>query len=226
MTPTTSPAREGDAATARHLKLALPRTRGDVSLEAALQRRRSVREFSGRSLALGEVAQLLWAAQGENRRSGYRTAPSAGALFPLEIYLAAGRVASLDPGAYRYDPATHALASVRAGDLRGELARAALGQAWLADAPATLVIAAVAERTTAHYGSRGRRYVHMEAGHAGQNVCLQAAALGLGATMVGAFDDEAVEAVLDMKREAVPLGLLPVGRPARREAVEPAVEQP
>lgn len=196
------------------MQLPSPRTSGQVSLEAALQKRHSVREFADAPLSLEDLGQLLWAAQGENRSSGYRTAPSAGALYPLFVYLVAGRVTSLPAGVHRYQPHGHALVPGEQGDLRRELSVAALAQDCLAEAPAVICLAAVMECTTSKYGERGGRYVHAEVGHAAQNVCLQAVALGLGTTMIGAFNDDAVKVVLGMNHSALPLGLLPVGRPA------------
>jgi SagB-type dehydrogenase family enzyme len=158
------------------------------------------------------IGQLLWATQGTTR-GGHRTAPSAGALYPLEAYLVASRVEGLAPGVYRYEPAAHRLVRLAAGDRSGDLARAAFGQDWLGEAAAIVVLAAVEQRTTAKYGRRGVRYVRMEAGHAAQNVLLQAAALGIGATPVGAFDDARVHKVLGLDAAEQPLYLLPVGRP-------------
>lgn len=187
--------------------------RGKGSLDGALSSRRSVREYAPEALSLEAVSRLLWAAQGENRSGGGRTAPSAGALYPLELYLVAGRVEGVAPGWYRYRPGDHALLRTGEGDPRGRLASAALGQAWVRDAPASIVIAAVYARTTRKYGERGRRYVHIEVGHAAQNVCLQATALGLGTVFVGAFDDQRVKELLRLPDEEAPLAILPVGHP-------------
>lgn len=190
-----------------------PETDGGGSLERALERRESVRDYAGEALELKPVSQLLWAAQGLNRPGGGRTAPSAGALYPLEVYLVAGQVAGLAAGTYRYEPGEHELQSVAAGDRRGKLARAALGQSWVGEASAVVVIAAVYERTRAKYGERASRYVPMEAGAAGQNVLLQAADLGLGAVMVGAFRDARVAEVVGLRDGETPLLLIPVGTP-------------
>lgn len=181
------------------------------ALERALAERRSEREFADAALRLAEISQLLWAAQGLTH--GYRSAPSAGALYPLEVYVAVGRVEQLAPGVYRYQSSGHRLARIALHDQRAELARAAYGQSWLGEAPAILVLAGVERRTTVKYGERGVRYVHMEAGHAAQNVLLQAVALGLGATPVGAFDDHRVAAALGLQAGERPLYLIPVGRP-------------
>ncbi|MBI4183009.1 MAG: SagB/ThcOx family dehydrogenase [Proteobacteria bacterium] len=191
-----------------------PRRAGAASLEESLWRRRSVRAFAAASLALDELSQLLFAAQGVNRAGGYRTAPSAGALFPLEVYLVAGAVDGLDPGVYRFRPGRHDLVAVAAGDRRRGLAKAALWQDWIASAPAVLVIAAVVARTERKYKDRALRYVLIEVGHAAENLCLEAVALGLGATVVGAFRDAEVEALLAMAAEEEPFCLVPVGRPA------------
>ena len=182
-----------------------------MSVEEALEQRRSVREFSHRGLVLEDVSQLLWAAQGITSKRGYRTAPSAGGLYPLELYVVVGDVEGLSPGVYRFRPEKHDLVHITSGDLRKPLASAAFGQGWVRQAPAVLVIAGVYERTMAKYDQRGRRYVHMEVGHAAQNVYLQATALGLGTVMVGAFDDEEIQEVLGLPADHEPLGLMPVG---------------
>jgi len=196
------------------LEVKLPEARivGDVSLGEAIAARRSVRAYEEASLTLEEVGQLLWAAQGITAEWGGRAAPSAGATYPLEVYVVAGEVEGLEPGVYRYLPDSHSARLVKEGDLRAELSSAALGQEWVRTAPASLVIAAAYGRTTRQYGERGERYVHMEVGHVGQNVYLQAAALALGTVMVGAFDDAEVKNLLGTDEE--PLAIMPVGRPA------------
>lgn len=193
--------------------LPAPHTAGYMSLEEALHRRDSVREFLGTPMSLEDVSQLLWAAQGITHDDQLRTAPSAGALYPLELYLVGGDVLNLPAGIYRYLPQRHRLEVIRRGDFRADLAAAAMHQDWLKDSAAILVFAAVEERTTAKYGSRGRAYVHAEAGHAAQNVLLQAVALGLGGTPVGAFDDEWSAQVLDLPAEEKILYLVPIGKP-------------
>jgi SagB-type dehydrogenase family enzyme len=185
-----------------------PRVEGPVSLEESLQRRRSVRTFTGEDLTLQEIGQLLWAAQGITDPAGYRVAPSAGALYPLEAYVVRQQ------GIFHYDPKAHAIVPVKSGDVRRELSAAALDQEAVAEAPVILVIAAVYKRTQVKYGpERTPRYVHMEAGHAGQNVLLQAVSLGLGAVPIGAFVDDEVQALLDLPPDCVPLYLIPVGHP-------------
>src|SRR5512144_1512987 len=193
------------------VSLPSPRPTSAVSLEEALARGRSVRDFADAGLSLEDTAQLLWAAQGITHSEGLRTADSAGALYPLEVYLVAGRVATLPAGIYRHDPRRHQLARTASGDRRRGLASTALHQTWIADAPAVVVIAAVFRRTSVKYGERGERYVHVEAGHAAENVCLQAVALGLGTTVVGAFSDAEVKRLLGFSEEE-PLLLIPVGK--------------
>lgn len=189
-----------------------PRPASAVSVEEALASRRSIRHFADAPLPLADAAQLLWAAQGITRAEGLRTAPSAGALYPLEIYLVAGIVTALPAGVYRYLPEHHRLVPAVSGDRRRELASAAFHQSWIAEAPAILVIAAVVRRTRLKYGERGERYVLIEAGHAAQKVCLQAVALGLGTTIVGAFSDAEVKRLLGLTEEE-PLLLVVVGKP-------------
>lgn len=197
---------------AERIGLPPPAPNRQMTVEAAIRSRRSIREFGPGSITIDEISQILWAAQGITDRAGYRAAPSAGALYPLEISLIAGDIRSLPAGIYRYDPRAHALDAVAAGDRRVAIAEAALAQRWIADAAAILVIAAVEERTTVKYGRRGVRYVHIETGHAAQNVYLQAAALGLGTTIVGAFKDNEVKDVANLRRDETPLCLLPIGR--------------
>ena len=194
-------------------KLPDPKSRGIVSLEESLAKRRSVREYDNTPLSLEDVSQLLWAAQGITAHWGARTAPSAGALYPLEVIVVVGNVGDLPPGGYRYDPKGHELAGITVGDLRPQLASAALGQSAVRNAAIDVVFTAVYQRTTRKYGDRGIQYVHMEAGHAAQNLCLQATALGLGTVPIGAFDDEQVGRLLNLPKDERPLYLIPVGKP-------------
>jgi SagB-type dehydrogenase family enzyme len=185
---------------------------GRVSLEATLARRRSVRSFTDDALDLGAVSQLVWAAQGTAHAEGHRTTPSAGALYPLELYVVAGRVEGLTAGVYRYRPRRHQLERVTAGDQRDEVAAAASSQPWVAEAPVIAVVTAVYERTTRKYGERGVQYVHVETGHAVQSLCLEAVALDLGTTMVGAFEDAQLKRALGLPPEHRPIAIVPVGR--------------
>jgi len=196
------------------IHLPQPRTDSSYSVERALRERRSVRDFSGAALTLDETGQLLWAAQGITGPQGLRTAPSAGALYPLEVVLVAGNVSGLPPGVYRYAPAAHVLTPLAAGDRRAAVVHAALNQQWMGNAPAVIVFCTVEKRTTGKYGGRGLAYIHLEAGHAAQNVFLQAQALGLGAAAVGAFDEVRLGGALQLPRELVPIYLMPLGRPA------------
>ena len=194
------------------IKLPEPRYRSDVSVEEALLKRRSIRDYTGEPLTLQEVSQLLWAAQGITDPRGFRTAPSAGALYPLEVYVVVGDVENLAKGVYRYNPHEHELVKVLDGDKRAGLAKAAVGQSWVEEAAIDIVITGVYERTTQKYGERGVRYVHIEVGHAAQNVCLQATAMGLGSVTVGAFHDDQVGEILNLLGGEQPLYIIPIGR--------------
>jgi len=201
---------------AGELQLPQPKLAGRVSVEEAMARRRSRRDFSDRPLTLEQVGQILWAAQGITGERGFkRAAPSAGATYPLELFIAVGggAVTGLDAGVYRYIPSRHALARTGTRDVRREVASAALGQRFLAEAPVDVLIAADYARTTARYGERGIRYVHMEVGHVGENIYLQAEALGLGTVAVGAFRDEQVARAFGLPDPLVPLYLMPLGHP-------------
>jgi SagB-type dehydrogenase family enzyme len=167
-----------------------------------------VRAYRAEPLDLAEVSQLLWATQGVTSAAGLRTAPSAGALYPLELYLVTAA------GFYRYEPDGHCLEVLGEADLRADLSRAALSQEAVALAPAVFILAAVYARTEQKYGDRAERYVKLEAGHAGQNLLLQAVALDLGAVPIGAFHDDQVQDVLGLPADHEPLYLIPVGRPS------------
>ncbi|HCK98687.1 MAG TPA: nitroreductase [Candidatus Marinimicrobia bacterium] len=195
------------------IKLPEPKYSSSVSIEQAMLERRSVRAYQDEPLTLSEVAQLLWSAQGiTDSKRGFRTAPSAGTLYPLEVYVVIGNVEGIAEGVYKYKPHKHELVKVRNGDVRDKLAVAALGQACVREGAIVIVFSAVYERTTRKYGDRGVRYVHMEAGHAAQNVCLQAVSLNLGTVVVGAFRDDEVSKVLNLSDEERPLYILPVGK--------------
>jgi SagB-type dehydrogenase family enzyme len=192
------------------ISLPKPRLKGEISVEEALLKRRSIRKYRDESLNLEEVSQLLWSAQGLTTHWGERTAPSAGATYPLEIYLVAGDVKGIESGLYHYNFSEHSLILIKEEDLRYKLTYAALGQDMITRAPITIVICAEFKRTTRRYGERGFRYVLMEVGHVGQNIHLQAEALGLGTVVIGAFYDEQVKSILGVKEE--PLYLMPVGK--------------
>jgi SagB-type dehydrogenase family enzyme len=183
-----------------------------MSLEATLKKRRSVREYTSGALRLEEISQLLWAAQGITGRGGLRAAPSAGALYPLEVYLVAGEVEGLAQGIYRYMPRGHQLRKIAEGDCRPELASAALGQGFVKDAAVSIVVAAVYRRMAVTYGDRSRRYIDTEVGCVSENVSLQATTLNLGTVILGAFYDAQVQQVVGLRDDEEPLCILPVGR--------------
>jgi SagB-type dehydrogenase family enzyme len=197
---------------AEDVKLPQPQYDSKVSIEKTLLMRRSVRAYADKPLTLDEISQLLWAAQGITNPSGFRTAPSAGALYPLEVYLLVGNVNNLPNGVYKYKPERHELVKILRGDKRAELCAAALGQTCVKKSAAVIVLAAVYERTTGKYGQRGTRYVHIEVGNASQNIYLQAVSLNLGTVLIGAFDDGKVKKVLNMQNTEQPLSIMPVGK--------------
>jgi len=186
-----------------------PRMAGPVSLEEALARRRSVRSFIGRSIPIEAVGQVLWAAQGVTGEGGRRTSPSAGALFGLEAYVASAEYLA------HYQVSGHELTVLLREDVRTALARAAWGQSFVSRAPLVVALTGILKRIAGKYGEeRGARYLAMEAGHAAQNILLQAEALGFAGVPVGAFDDAAMDAVLGLGPEEQTLYLLPIGRAA------------
>jgi len=192
----------------KEIQLPQPLTKGKVSLEETIARRRSQRSFKGKELTLEEISQLLWAAQGITGKEGahnFRSVPSAGALYPMEVY------ALTKDGLYHYVPENNILEVLDERDLRSNLAIAAFGQSSVSQAALDIVICAVYERVTAKYGERGKRYVEIEAGHVAQNIHLQAVALGLGSVPIGAFSDEKVKDVLKLPLNQVPLYIIPVG---------------
>lgn len=193
-----------------------PKTWGSISVEEALARRRSIREYADKSLTIEQVMQLLWAAQGITLpQYGFRTAPSAGGTYPLEVYVFTKPygVEGLEAGIYHYEPRGHRLVKRISGDFSEQLMAAALNQEWVGSAPVNLVITAVFDRTTGKYGERGNRYVWQETGHAAQNIYLQAVALGLGNVVVGAFHDAEVQRILELSDQEKPAYVIPVGVP-------------
>ncbi len=194
------------------IKLKEPKYGGSMSVEEALLKRRSVRDFKDKTVTLSEISQLMWAAQGSTDQRGFRTAPSAGALYLLELYVVAGNVTGLPAGIYKYRSKSHELLSIAKGDRRIDLGNAALGQSSIRRAAPVMVLSGGYERMTTKYGERGIRYVHMEAGHAAQNVCLQTVSVGLATVVIGAFRDEEVKSLLKMASGEKPLYIIPVGR--------------
>jgi SagB-type dehydrogenase family enzyme len=182
-----------------------PNLDGSMSLEQSIASRRSWRDFRSQPLTLEQIGQLAWAAHGQDAKSKYRTVPSAGATYPLELFVVN------EQGLFHYLLDKHALEKLAGQDLRSALATAAWGQEFIEAAPLTLVFAAEFDRTTRRYGKRGIRYVYMEAGHAVQNVHLQAEVLGLGSVAVGAFDDASVSKVLSLPINFEPVYMVVIG---------------
>jgi SagB-type dehydrogenase family enzyme len=201
----------GQVTERKEISLPAPDITGDAFLEHLLQERRSVREYQNAGLSLAQVAQLLWAAQGITDANGFRTAPSAGALYPLELYVVVSNVETLPAGIYHYKPKSHQLEIIREGEFSKVLARASYGQSSVRDAAAVVVFTAIYGRTTRKYGKRGERYVNIEVGHAAENLFIQAQALDLGTVVIGAFYDDEMNDVLQLPSNVSPLLLMPVG---------------
>jgi len=190
----------------KSIELPKPSSKGSISLELAIGNRKSVRSFTKQTLSLDLVGQILWAGQGLRGSASSRTAPSAGALYPLELYMVT------EEGVYHYFPDGHRMEPHLEGDMRSSLSSAALGQECVAQAPATLLLTAVFSRIETKYGKeRSPQYVYLETGHAAQNILLQATALGLDGVPVGAFYEEQVSKVLQLPRAHYPLYLIPLG---------------
>lgn len=197
------------------MKLPQPRIHGGMPLVQALEARRSIRDYADEPLTLQDISQLLWSAQGVTEpETGYRTTPSAGATFPLETYLVAGAVDGLEAGVYRYDPASHAIKQTAAGDIRAELAAACMNQGCVGNCAVGILFGTVEQRTADTYGELAHDFVMMEAGHAAQNISLQAVDLGLGAVAIGAIDAGKVKAMTGMGNEAEPVYMMVMGKPA------------
>ncbi len=194
------------------ISLPEPQKQSPLSVEEALAQRRSIREYKNEPLSIEEIAQLVWAGQGITSADGKRTAPSAGATYPLELYLAVKEAEELEPGLYRYLPKDHSLEKVLQGNLSKELREAALGQIWVEQAPVNLILTGFFSRTAQRYGERAERYVYMEAGHSAQNIYLQAESLGLGLVVIGAFYDQQLKNLLQLDQKETPLYVIPVGR--------------
>ncbi|MGE5107423.1 MAG: SagB/ThcOx family dehydrogenase [Sphingobacteriales bacterium] len=192
--------------------LPAPVFKSEISVEEALLKRRSIREYKKEPLELKEISQLLWAAQGITSPYGGRTAPSAGALYPLELYLVSGNNNGISPGVYHYKPSGHILVRIAIGDKRKLLTSAALMQGAIKKSAAVIVITADYERTTGKYFERGKKYVHMEAGHVAQNIYLQAVSLKIGTVTMGAFTDSLVKEILHLPKNEFPLYLMPIGK--------------
>ena len=189
---------------------------GAMSVEEAIQQRRSVREFKRDKLSFDDLGKLLWSTLGfQNLLSGRRTAPSAGACYPLSAYVAIGKdsIEGIKEGIYFYSYQDHSLKKYLDGDLRLELSKAALHQDFIAVAPVSIIFTAVMSLTTASYGERGIRYVYIDLGHAAQNIYLLATAMGLGKVAVGAYHEIKVAEILSLSKEESPLYIMPIGLP-------------
>jgi len=214
--PEVSPTMTPTAVAKDQIKLPEPQKAGKVSLEETIQKRRSRRDFTDKPLNLAQISQILWAAQGiTEEATGFRAAPSAGALYPLEVYVVAKEkgIEGLEAGVYRFIPEGHLLQVHQKRDMHQDFVAACLNQEACDLAPVSLVITAVYERTTEKYGERGRRYVEIEVGHVGQNVYLQTEALGLGTCAIGAYNDEKIARILNLPKEHEPLYIMPLGYP-------------
>jgi SagB-type dehydrogenase family enzyme len=192
------------------IELTEPSKTNKYTLYDALLNRRSVRDFSGREIEPEKISMLLWAAQGITEKGkGFRTAPSAGALYPLDVFL------FNKDGVFQYLPDGHKLLQLRANDMRNELFKACLFQGSVAKADTVLAITAVYERTTGKYGNRGIRYADIEAGHVCQNILLAAVSLELGAVPIGAFEDDKILEILNLSKKYTPIYIIPIGYPEK-----------
>ena len=189
----------------------------DMNLETSIRKRKSVRSFSDRGFTLEQLARILLTADGlTQKRSGFhrRSAPSGGALYPLEIYVVVQNVESLKPGLYHFQVRDSSLELMREGDFGNEIHEAANHQDAVGDSPVTLVITSRFDRITQKYADRGYRYAYIEAGAVCQNVYLQATALKMGTVAVGAFNDDATNKLIEVDgvHEAALL-IMPIGFP-------------
>lgn len=221
------PEKTGQGSESEIIQLPNPRYESETSVEKALNMRRSIRTYAEEPLSISDISQILWAAQGITKKTeklptkwntkyewqgGYRTAPSAGALYPIELYLIVGNAKGLSKGVYKYIPKNHSLKKVFDGDKRTEIYDAALQQSSIKEGAALIVMAGVYERTSFKYGERAERYVHIEVGHIGENIYLQGITLGIGTVMMGAFKDEELKKVLDLPEDEYPLAIMPLGK--------------
>jgi SagB-type dehydrogenase family enzyme len=200
--------------TDRAIKLPKPKTAGSVSVEEAINSRRTRRTFDNKPFTLDNLSQVLWAAQGiTDERWKHRAAPSAGALFPIDVFIIVrkGGVEKLDAGIYRYIPDGHYLQTKAEGDFNAELRKVGYSQTFFAESPVCLILTAKPVRTTWKYGERGNRYIHFEAGHIAENIQLIGESLGFSVGLVGAFKDDGVASLLKLKKGEIPVYIIPVG---------------
>jgi SagB-type dehydrogenase family enzyme len=198
------------------MALPKPLASGRMSVEEAIAKRRSIRDYLVRPIATDELSQVVWAAQGiTNAQDGYRAAPSAGALYPLEVYISVreGGVVDVQAGVYHYGPEKHVITLIKSGDCSSQLQTAAYGQEQVGLAAVSIVLAGVLERAASKYGDRAAQYVFQESGHAAENVYLQSTALGLGTVVMGAFDEEQVSRAIGLRPDEKPLCIMPIGFP-------------
>lgn len=207
------------------IELPAPSFDGSTSVENALLTRRSERVYLQNAIKFEDLSQILWAAQGVTREidtvprvfigekwfGGVRTAPSAGALFPIELYIAAGNVENIDPGLYKYNALNHTLIKIMDGDKREEVRKAALGQSAVKNGPACIIVAANIGRTEYKYKSRASQYVYIESGAVCQNIYLQCNTLGIGTVLIGAIREDPMKIALGLPDSETPIAVMPIG---------------
>ncbi len=202
----------GEKMKERYIPLPQPDKKGKVSIEEVLSKRRSIRNYLNEPIKLSEITQLLWAAQGITANDGRRASPSAGATYPIEIYLANGSVIGLNKGLYKYIPEKHSLQLIYEKDLFFEICKSTYQIELLKRSAGLFIITAIPEKTTSVYAERGFRYIYMEAGHIGENIALQGVSLGIGTVMIGAFDDHKLSEILKLNKGEIPLYIIPIGK--------------
>jgi len=196
------------------IKLPKPKLAGKISVEEAIDARRTRRGFSSKPLAIEDLSQLLWAGQGiTEKKWKHRAAPSAGALYPVYVYIHVRRnmVNGLKEGIYRYVPEGHYLQLIKKGDYTKELSQVGYSQTFFAQSPVCFILTGIYSITTWKYGDRGKRYVHMEMGHIAQNIMLQGEALRLNVGLAGAFRDGHLSSLLELKKGEKPFYIIPAG---------------
>lgn len=196
----------------RKIALPKPKLTGSISIEEVLNKRRSIRKFLNSLISVSELSQLLWSAQGITTEDGRRTSPSAGATYPLEIYISVKNIENLKEGLYKYAPDAHSLLLIDENNRSVQIAEATYQPQMVKGAAAIFIITSVLNRTTSVYGERGIRYAYMEAGHSAQNLSLMGVALNIGLVLVGAFDDNKLSDALSLKKDEIPLYIIPVGK--------------
>lgn len=207
-------AAEEKALTDKAIKLPEPKTTGVLSVEEAIAFRRTRRTFAAKPLSMPDLSQVLWAAQGiTEKRWKHRAAPSGGALFPIDLHIVVRKdgVKTLPAGIYKYIPDGHYLQTRSEGDVNTKLRDVGYSQTFFADSPICLILVAEPKRSTWKYGERGYRYIYMEAGHIAENIQLIGESLGFSVGLVGAFKDESVAELLNLKKDESPLYIIPVG---------------